>query len=134
MQRAVEQLTKSGIKPSYQRVKILEYLMQEKTHPTADQMYHQLKSRIPTLSKATVYNTLHAFAKHGLIRAVTTNQLGTRYDFVTNNHGHFLCLECDRIFDFPKEAICQNSELEGFTIYSEEVVLKGICRDCAKNS
>lgn len=131
MQKAVEQLSKSGIKPSYQRVKILEHLMNEKNHPTAEQLYHQLKTRIPTLSKATVYNTLHAFTKSGLIRSVTTNQLGTRYDYVTDDHGHFLCLDCNRIFDFPREKLCYERELEGFEIYSEEVVLKGICRDCA---
>lgn len=127
----IERLTRAGIKPSYQRVKILEYLLADDRHPTAEQVHLDLKDRIPTLSKATVYNTLHAFVDKGLIRALSTDKQGTRYDFATDGHGHFVCLVCDRIYDFPHQKICHDDLLQGFDIHSEEVVLKGICEDCS---
>ena len=54
-------LSEKGIKPSYQRVKILERLLADKSHPTVSDIYLDLVDEIPSLSKTTVYNTLNIF-------------------------------------------------------------------------
>jgi Fur family transcriptional regulator, peroxide stress response regulator len=55
-----QELINRAIRPSYQRLKILEYLTNNQSHPTVDQIFQNLHLEIPTLSKATVYNTLNA--------------------------------------------------------------------------
>ncbi len=54
-------LLNAGIKPSYQRIKIYEYIFNNNIHPTVDNIYKKLLKEIPTLSKTTVYNTLKLF-------------------------------------------------------------------------
>ena len=54
-------LKKHDIKPSYQRMKIFQYLLDNHNHPTVDTIYKALCTEIPTLSKTTVYNTLNLF-------------------------------------------------------------------------
>ena len=59
------ELVKKDIRPSYHRIKVLEYLFDHEDHPTADEIYAVLHSQIPTLSKTTVYNTLNSFVEAG---------------------------------------------------------------------
>lgn len=59
------------IRPSHQRIKILEYLMEHPCHPTVDQIFNDLQKEIPTLSKSTVYNTLTSFMEAQLVRVIT---------------------------------------------------------------
>lgn len=56
-----------GVKPSLQRLAIMEYLMTHRTHPTADEIFNALSPSMPTLSKTTVYNTLKLFAEQGAV-------------------------------------------------------------------
>ena len=64
---ARDYLEKCGIKPSLQRIAIVEYLMENRIHPTADDIYHALCIQVPTLSKTTVYNTMRLFAEQGAV-------------------------------------------------------------------
>ena len=65
-----------GIKPSYTRVRIMEYLVANRSHPTADEIYNSLVGEIPTLSKTTVYNSMNAFVQAGLARVITIEETG----------------------------------------------------------
>ena len=53
----MEKLLLKDIKPSYQRLRIFQYLLSHRTHPTVDEIHHALVAEMPTLSKTTVYNT-----------------------------------------------------------------------------
>jgi Fur family peroxide stress response transcriptional regulator len=126
-------LIKKNIKPSYQRIKILEYLIMKRNHPTVDRIFNDLVKEIPTLSKATVYNTLDLFKKENLARVVTIENNETRYDVEVISHGHFKCEICGNIYDFdvnidnlPVDA------LENFKINEKNVYFKGICPKCLK--
>ena len=66
--RYVHELQKNGITPSHQRVMILKYLVENQCHPSVDQIFNALRDSIPTLSKATVYNTLNLFIEARLVR------------------------------------------------------------------
>ena len=94
------ELYKRGIRPSYQRVRILEILHRKDTHPTVEEIYQILSPEIPTLVKATVYNTLHSFVQAGLVRVVNIDDNELRYDLVIADHGHFKCKSCGTIFNF----------------------------------
>lgn len=130
----MEILHNKNIKPSYSRIRVLEYLMVKKNHPTADQIYNELVSEIPTLSKTTVYNTLNLFIKSGLTRVITIEENEMRYDADVADHGHFKCESCGYVYDFWVNIECFGSEvLPGFKTNEKNVYFKGICANCLNN-
>lgn len=131
----LEQLKLKNIRLSHQRLKVLEYLVNNRIHPTVDQIFSQLRKEIPTLSKTTVYNTLDTLVEAGIVKVITIEDNETRYDIDTKSHGHFKCESCGTIYDF---AINIDSfdikDLEGFKVYSKEVYFKGICKNCVSQN
>ena len=127
-----EYLKDKGIAPSYHRLKILEYLMKSKTHPTADMIYKDLSKEIPTLSKTTVYNTLNLFAKKKIISALTIEENELRYDFKTEPHAHFKCIECGNIYDIDLEFPEFEKVLKDHKVLEYHLYFKGICKKCLK--
>jgi len=138
MERIKNVLNEKGIKPTYQRLKILEYMDKNtKNHPTVEMIYEELLKDIPTISMTTIYNTMNTFLERGLVYGVTITGTGVRYDFNTNSHHHFLCKKCGRIMDInvkcsfaerSRNSVCghQIKEVHGY--------FKGICKDCLKKS
>ncbi|HHX70882.1 MAG: Fur family transcriptional regulator [Miniphocaeibacter sp.] len=124
-------LIDANIKPTFQRLKILEYLNLNHTHPTVDEIYINLCPIIPTLSKTTVYNTLKSFVKAKIVDEIKIENTEIRYDIVTDPHGHFKCKKCGTIynFNFPYNLI-DSEELKDFEIDSKNVYLSGTCPKC----
>ncbi|MGL5122658.1 MAG: Fur family transcriptional regulator [Fusobacteriaceae bacterium] len=126
-------LKEKGIKPSYQRMKIYEYLLKNKTHPTVDTIYKALAPKIPTLSKTTVYNTLNLFIENKLINVIVIEENETRYDIILEMHGHFKCENCGEIYDVIVNPISLGIEgLEKFNITEQHIYFKGTCKECSK--
>ncbi len=131
MKNIIELLKENNIAPSMQRVKILEYLQNHKTHPTADMIYQALMDEMPTLSKTTVYNTLKTFTEKGILIAFTLFENEVRYEYNTDPHVHFKCIKCGRIYDISKTFEClRNEEIEGHKVLEHHINLKGICKNC----
>ena len=91
------------INPSVQRSAIMQYLLQNFTHPTVDQIYADLLPDMPTLSKATVYNTLKLFVDKKAVKAIYIDERNVRYDAQTGLHAHFKCRRCNDIYEVPLE-------------------------------
>lgn len=129
-----ERLLNRNIKPSYQRIKILEYLDSNRIHPTVDKIFVDLQKEIPTLSKTTIYNTLNIFMDAGLVRVLTIEDNETRYDIDTSDHGHFKCEKCGSIYDFEiRNLDLETDDLSSFKINEKNVYYKGICPKCLDN-
>ena len=127
----VKTLTEKNIKPSYQRIKILEYLINKKNHPTADKIFNEVVKEIPTLSKATVYNTLDLLKEVKLASVITIENNETRYDAKVASHGHFKCESCGCIYDFEINIDNFSTDtLENFKIIEKNVYFKGVCPKC----
>lgn len=129
-----QELRLKNISLSHQRLKVLEYLTKSQSHPTVDQIFTNLQKDISTLSKTTVYNTLRMLAEAGLVRIITIEDNETRYDIVTENHGHFKCESCGTIYDFSIDIdslTCK--DLNNFQINDKNVYFKGICQRCLAN-
>jgi Fur family transcriptional regulator, peroxide stress response regulator len=134
MKSIAEKLKEKNIKPSYQRIRIYDCLTRERNHPTVEQIFKCLIKEMPTLSKATVYNTMDLFRKAGLVRAVNIDDNETRYDSEVSIHGHFKCELCGRIYDFPVDTGTLSSDaLKDFEITEKDVYFKGICPQCRKD-
>lgn len=126
-----EYLKDNGVKPSYQRLKIFEYLVQNKNHPTVDTIHRSLLPHIPTLSKTTVYNTLSLFIEKGITQLITIEENEGRYDADVASHGHFKCLECSNVYDFEFEIKDSGvNGIEGFKVDEKHLYFKGVCKDC----
>jgi len=124
-------LRENGIRPSVQRIEIFSFIKDSKHHPTADNIYMALESEIPTLSKTTVYNTLHLFEKHGIVHPVKIDGNETRYDWDVSFHGHFQCTKCGNIMDYHfDENMIQIADLKQHQISESHLYFRGICKDC----
>ncbi|HBD95555.1 MAG: transcriptional repressor [Spirochaetes bacterium GWF1_31_7] len=130
--RTIDLLKSKGVSPSQQRIQILEYLLKNKIHPSVDTIFQNLVNQIPTLSKTTVYNTLALLREKQLIQVIIDNN-EIRYDADTEFHGHFKCLECGAIYDFPiSEIKIDISSIENFQISEKHIYYTGICALCIK--
>lgn len=128
-----EYLKEHGIKPSVQRMRIFQYLLDNHAHPTVDDIYKNLSDEIPTLSKTTVYNTLNIFVSNEIVKEIIIEENEVRYDVITGTHGHFKCKNCGEIKDFDIDiSEFDLKELGDVEIEETHFYLKGICEKCLK--
>ncbi len=130
---AQNRLCRYKIKPSLQRMAILDYLMTHHTHPTADTIFNALYPSIPTLSKATVYNTLNLLTESGVIQMITIDEKNARFDARDSFHLHFRCGSCGEIFDIDLPAL-QIDSLNEYQVNDMQVYCKGTCPHCQKKT
>ena len=129
--KAKDLLKEKEIRPSVIRIKVLEYLLEHKVHPTVDEVFNSLMDEIPTLSKTSVYNTLSLLEENDLINSISIDRSNIRYDADSSLHGHFKCSECGSVSDFAVGKI-KSALPEGFHVKTQEVYFTGICENCKK--
>lgn len=112
-----------------QRIAVYKYLYENRTHPDADEIYKAVVKIHPSFSKTTVYNSLQALEEEGLIIKINIDSNRVRYDACTDLHGHFICSNCSRIYDFDVEDIIEKLP-KGFEISERNVYYTGVCPDC----
>jgi Fe2+ or Zn2+ uptake regulation protein len=133
MKQPKEILIDKGVKPTFQRLRILEYLQKHNNHPTVEMIYEDLVREIPTISKTTIYNTLNSFLEKGIIHAITITGTETRYDFKTIPHHHFLCKRCGKVIDVDIECpYVKKGKIGGHKIEELHGYFKGICKGCLR--
>jgi Fur family ferric uptake transcriptional regulator/Fur family peroxide stress response transcriptional regulator len=130
--QAIDRLQAFGIKPSLQRIAIMEYLMNHPVHPTVDTIFNDLYPAIPTLSKTTVYNTLKLLSEQGAISAIHIDEKNVRYDADISLHAHFKCKRCGCMFDLPVKGFDSiRIEHAGDLLITEShLYYKGYCERC----
>lgn len=127
-----EYLLNYQIKPSMQRLAIMEYLLDNKIHPTADDVYHALYLKMPTLSKTTVYNTLNLFVAQGALKMLVIDEKNVRFDIDTSVHAHFKCQQCMRVYDLPVEnlTMVKVADERVGQVTEMQLYYKGYCKHC----
>ena len=128
-------LLKFSIKPSVQRTAVMEFLLNNRIHPTIDEIYMALSPNMPTLSKTTVYNTLDLFVEKGAVQALAIDEKNARYDVDTSKHAHFMCNSCGKVFDIfnVNPEYFKFPETDKFNIHAVEISYSGICKSCKGN-
>ena len=133
MKSLQDRLKGKGLRSSYQRIKILEYLDKNRIHPTVDMIYEGLKQELPSISKTTIYNTLKVFVENGLISGLTISGYETMYDGEPNPHSHFLCKRCGCVMDIEEvECPCLRKEVDGNLVEEVHLYFKGVCKECKR--
>lgn len=124
-------LQKHGVRPTAQRLAVYEYLLNHRTHPSADAIYEALLPIYPSFSRTTIYNSLKALLQAGLIRVVTIDPMEQHFDGDATDHGHCRCERCGRLFDFSFPAGQIASCIpDGFAVTRQDVFFTGLCKDC----
>ena len=119
-----------GIKASFQRLSIYDYLRHTTSHPSVSQIFTDLHPTIPSLSRATVYNTINLFVDKKIVIPVQVDGPEARYDLAEPRHAHFHCVSCQKIFDIAIEEIGIPEPLADFEVQEAQLHYKGLCPQC----
>ncbi|NPV41947.1 MAG: transcriptional repressor [Anaerolineae bacterium] len=133
----IDALQKSGLRLTPQRIAICKILAETDEHPTAAVIYESIKPQYPSLSLATVYNTLEVLVAHGKVNVLGDAGDGkVHFDADTKPHINLACLECHRIIDFSSDFVMQmNEEIKkkaGYDFLGSRLIYYGICPECQK--
>jgi Fe2+ or Zn2+ uptake regulation protein len=129
----------SGLKLTPQRMAIVRELAADPTHPTAQELFERLRPALPTMSFATVYNTLDALASAGLCASLSLAPGPARFDPNMRAHHHVVCdhcgmvrdVLCDEIGSAAGSTALPASIEPGFELRAVERIYRGLCSECA---
>ena len=117
-----------------QREAILRLLRKTSSHPTADQIYDEVRKDIPNISKGTVYRNMQVLEEDGAISVLNINGTQSRYEVKQKSHYHFRCEKCGRVFDLDEPVVLELDEQvakkTGFNVKYHQTEFRGICKDC----
>lgn len=127
-------LLQAGYRSTRQRRAVFEVLGALRDHPTAEDVYESVRTRVPRISLATVYKALESLVASGLARKLT-GMNGTRhYDHCAEDHYHATCRSCGAIFDISPDPelqrLASQIEFTGFTAERATVDITGLCDHC----
>lgn len=134
----INNLQATGMRLTPQRLAICELLADNRDHPTATQIYKELKVKYPSLSLATVYNTLDLLVNIGCINALGNAwDDNLHYDANTEPHINLLCISCHAIEDLPSShvnhLVNEIVQSTGFQIFGARIAYYGLCAACQNN-
>lgn len=134
-QRLIETLKEAGLRPTPQRLAVYRHLKSAHTHPTAQQVFEQLSPHFPTLSLATVYNTIETLVGLGVVNALgTAGDDAVHYDADLSPHVNLACVRCHQVIDLPSEHVFEIkrevSEHSGYRVLGARVLYYGVCPAC----
>ena len=137
MEKIIAKYKDKGLRLTPQRIAILKYLDGNTSHPTADNIYRDLKQTNPTLSFATVYNTMQTLREHGEVMEITIDPLRKHYDPNTSPHHHVICISCNDIWDvfvdYSDVLKLPSTIAKGMKTVGVHVDFYGLCKNCQKS-
>ena len=117
-----------------QKDTILRVVRSTSYHPTAAWVYEQVRMEIPNVSLGTVYRNLKLLQREGKILELDLAGVISRFDGYAQNHYHFRCEQCGRVFDVgePVDTKIDNrvAQKTGFKVFYHRLEFRGLCRDC----
>lgn len=122
---------------THQREIILDELRSVKTHPTADELFEQVRGRLPRVSLATVYRNLEWLCQQGIVQKIEVGGRQKRFDGTAKLHYHIRCIGCGRVDDVdmsPVETLDHDlSEKSGYTVMGHRLEFWGTCAACSRS-
>ena len=126
------------LKKSRQREAILRCVLSHHDHPTADNIYMEVRKDFPNISLGTVYRNLSLLTKLGKIQKITCDDHADHFDGELHHHAHFVCTSCGCLQDFPfhlEPASYENAHKEFQGMISEySILFRGKCASCIEQS
>ena len=115
---------------------VLEELAKVKSHPSADALHRMCRRRIPNISLGTVYRNLNLLRDEGKVLELACGKYTCHYDATVENHYHFYCLECKKIFDIDEidrgdlYRLDKKAAAHKFQVKYHRVDFYGSCQEC----
>ncbi|MBN1138595.1 MAG: transcriptional repressor [Anaerolineae bacterium] len=118
-----------------QRIALLRLLAAGDGHPSAHQLYEQIKDQFPTTSLATVYKTLTVLKEIDEVLELGFSGDDNRYDGnKPYPHPHLICIRCQKILDpevnLAHGLIQEVAQSSGYQIVGHRLDFYGLCPDC----
>lgn len=117
-----------------QREVVLQVIRNSNEHLTANEVFAGAKERLPSISFATVYNSLRYLKEAGHIAEIQFGSGASRFDRITSRHDHAICTKCGKLVDIkleqPVELVKMAARRSKFKPESLEFTLRGICPEC----
>jgi Fur family transcriptional regulator, peroxide stress response regulator len=127
----------SGLKVTPQRMAVYRALIESCSHPSAENLYRQVRQELPNISLDTVNRTLQTLNQIGAAFTVEGSGDAKRFDGNTDDHQHFKCVKCKNIVDIYDEnfgEIQSPAALDGCSVLRKTVYFEGICNQCKQKS
>lgn len=127
MRDPMEILRELGIQPTPQRIAVVDCVLQNPSHPTAEHVLKLARQSCPTVSRATVYNTLNLLVEKGVLKTQLLREGVVMFDANLERHHHFIDEETGEIHDIPWDylGVSGGSNLKDFQIRDYQVILRG---------
>lgn len=126
----------AGVAVTHQRLVIYQALRSMHGHPSPEEVYEQVKAKLPCVSLATVYKNIHLFIESGVFRAVSLHHGSLRVETNARPHHHLVCTACKSITDIDAAELGFASKARklhgGFLAQRYAVDVLGLCADCQK--
>ena len=136
MLKAMDATTIQDLGLTKQREVVLQAIREGEGHLTANEVFGAAKSLLPTISFATVYNSLRYLKDAGHIAEISFGNGASRFDRMTSRHDHALCTKCGRLVDIemehPEQLVQTAARISNFEPESLEFTLRGICPECSQ--
>jgi len=117
-----------------QRDAVFQVILESEEHLTASEIFAAARKHLPTISYATVYNSLRFLKAAGLVHEIDFGDSASRYDRETKRHDHAICKGCGKMVDFelPEAAKLMRAAARKshFKPESVHLTLRGLCADC----
>jgi Fur family peroxide stress response transcriptional regulator len=132
---AIEALRSKGYKATPQRIAICRIALNSRKHPSAQQVYDEVKKIHPTVSLATVYKTLEVLRDLDLVQELNFPKGQARFDSYMNPHINLICLQCGNITDLndftTKEITRKVAAATKFKPSGQRIDVYGTCQKCS---
>ena len=119
-----------------QREVVLQVIRDADSHLTANEVFVNAKQLLPSISFATVYNSLRFLKDAGHITEIQFGNGASRFDRMTSRHDHAICTKCGKLVDIemdhPAELVQLAAKYSNFKPESLEFTLRGLCPECTK--
>ena len=136
IERFKEAAKTAGVKLTHQRLEIFREVAASQEHPSAEEVFKSIQSRIPTVSLDTVYRTLWLLDDLGLVSTLGPRRNSVRFDANLSHHHHFVCVQCGLVRDFESPELdalpIPKSVREMGGIVNAQVEVRGVCNSCAQ--
>jgi len=123
-----------GLPLTVQRRVILAALVARDDHPTADEILEEVRSRLPDVSRTTVYRVLNTLVQLGLAVKICSPGASARFDPKTDRHHHLVCVQCEQVMDFEAPTLntltLPDARKSAFQIHDYSIHFRGLCVDC----
>jgi Fur family peroxide stress response transcriptional regulator len=125
-----------GLRMTDQRRAVYDALMGKRDHPTAVEVFMRVKTKMPSISLATVYNCLETLTECGLVKHVHHHREPSRYCPNLAEHAHLFCERCGSVTDLPLRMKRRTHEIwdlpVGIVVAQPEISFRGLCVKCAR--